>query len=266
MASVPGICTACKEIIVMKSKTPFLACPHCKEVVSGHETITELELACMNPENTQDIISMCLDLEKTYSSTEIPVQILELLCSHHPHNEEAAWLVVRMSDFNPIKIKHYLSLFAGTKKVVPWAEDFLKDAMRYKNMEWAGLFENYIDNKLPVKKQGEYRQKLGELRTAYAGRAQRGEGIKLMYVYYVVCSIVNVALFFVFFFTRWALYFYVLMAIGAFAIEIILLFLHNRRYGNRIGMSDRERLLLVIFICTIVVVIGGVFIGAAVKI
>ena len=57
---------------------------------------------------------------------------------------------------------------------------------------------------------------------------------------------------------------FALIAIAVLFAEIVVVYLHNKNYGDRIEISEFERALMVIYMCTIVVASGGVFLGALV--
>jgi len=44
-----------------------------------------------------------------------------------------------------------------------------------------------------------------------------------------------------------------------------VMYFHAKKYGNRLTISNTERALMVIFMCTLVVTVGGVFLGALIK-
>jgi len=73
--------------------------------------------------------------------------------------------------------------------------------------------------------------------------------------------VINVALAVFFIVGNLRFLFDLLIIIAAFGVEITVLFLHNRMFGNRLGMSRREMTFLSIFLSSIAVAIAGIFIG-----
>jgi len=213
------------------------------------------------------MLSLCISLEKEYGA-EVPLQILEKLQSKHPHNESVAFTYVRVSGYRPDLARQYLKTFAPIKKAVPFAADFLDNTMEPANASCAPQFAQYIENKLPADKQKKYKEKLGQLKETYTGSSNSGDGMMLMYAFYVAGAVVNIALAVMFFLlpldirTMYKIGIHIVIMMAVFGIEMLVLFLHNRTYGNRIGIESRERLLLVIFLSSIMVAIGGAIIGA----
>ena len=264
MSYSPAMCPNCKKIILVNGKTPFLVCPQCAESASTGECVMLLDAVAAAPNKMRDMIELCIELEKLHGG-ELPLQVLFKLAENHPHNEEIAWLIVRMSDFNPINVHKYLTTFSVTQNTVPWAEDFLDGALCYRNMQWYNFFEQYIANKLAKNQQKEWQQKFNDLKTRYTARSSESDGLAFLYVYYVAGAVLNAALTAMFIFTKWHFFVYTLIAVVAFAVEVFVLFIHFKQHGNRITMSNRERLFLVIFLCSIALLGGGVFLGAVVK-
>ena len=258
-----GVCPECKDFVTIKNKMLFFTCPHCHAGVSSNEARTFLEAMCADPSGVNDMLVICIELEQEYGA-EVPLEILQKMQKYHPYNEQIAFSVVRMSGYRPDLAKQYLSNFYAARKVVPFAAEFLNNTMQPQNMAQANQFSQYIENKLPAGEQKKYLEQLAELRSSYTGGSSSGEGMRLMYLFYAIGAAVNLAFAVAFIFLPLNFIYNFLIAMAVFAVELFLLYLHNRSYGNRIGIGDRERLLLVIFLSSTIITIGGAIIGALV--
>ena len=264
MKGVVGICPACEDVVVIKKQMLFFACPHCQQKISTNEARTRLAGTCADPADADDMLKHCVDLELRYGP-EVPLEILLQIRKYHPHNEAVSYSIVRMSGYKPEYVRQYIKDFSAVKKQVPFAEDFLDNTLIPQYIMLVNHFSQYIENKLPADRQKKYKEKLNEMKVNYVGRSDRteGDGMMLMYVLYSVGAAINVGLLILFILLPLAVYFNIMIAIAAFMVEIFVLFLHNKSYGNRFEISKREKIFLIIFLCSIVVAIGGVFIGMA---
>ena len=247
----------------MRNTLPFVLCALCTQSISTGESIEALETAVIDAAQTSDLISKCLRLEKIYD-TVVPLAVLNKLSRAHPENEQVAFLIVKFNDFNPIAVKVYLERFAEVeKKKTSFAEDFLEGALILKNMAFATEFGQYIENKLPKEKQQNWIKKLRELKEEYVGtRADSGMSLPFLYVYYVICTLANVAAAVTFIILDLGFLLSGGVMVGLFMVEVGILWTHNRWYGNRINLGKAERLLMTIFMCSVPVALGGVFLGA----
>ena len=262
MKYVPSICPKCNEIILVRYTLPFVVCAICRQSISSGEAIDELETAILNPAMTSDLITKCLKLEKMFDGL-VPLAVMQKIIRAHPDNEQVAYLIVRFNDYNPIEIKRYLAKFAEIERKIPFAEDFLEKAMTVRNMAFAEELTLYIENKLPPSAQNKWIKKLRELKTEYVGaRADSGLSKPFLYTYYSVCTAINIAAAVMFIFLNLGFLLSGLVMVALFIVEIGVLFWHNRWYGNRITLSKTERLLMTIFMCSLPVTLGGVFLGA----
>jgi len=243
----------------------FFGCPHCKQKISTNEARTRLNIICADPVESEEMLKHCVDLEQRYGA-EAPLEILLQIQAYHPHNEAVAYSIVRMSGYRSDFVRQYLKNFCAARKQVPFAEDFLDNILIPQYAPLVNYLSQYIENKLPESKQKKYRELLNELKTNYVGRSVSGEGMGLMYAYYCAGAVLNVGLLILFILLPLKIYFNLIIAVAVFAIEIFVLFLHNKTYGNRIEMSPREKIYMIVFLCSIVVAIGGIFIGAMVKV
>jgi hypothetical protein len=157
-----------------------------------------------------------------------------------------------------------LELFATVSGTQPFAADFLDRVLEPKNMGMLPLFTKYVDNKLPPNVQKKYRETLDLLKGEYLNGPGAGEGMRLLYVYYTAGSLINAGLVILFMLLNLHFAFNVLIAMVVFCVELILLFLHNRSFGNRIGIAARERVFLAVFLSSVPLAIAGVVIGALV--
>lgn len=267
-----GICPKCKEYLLLKSNVPFLVCPLCGQSISSTEAKTGLQHKCQDQDNINDLIADCIALEIQYGP-ELPFMILSELLANFPYLESPAYLLTKMTGYEVGAVRSYLRTFAGTKSDpsnVPWAEEFLDNCLDYRNMEFADLFVAYIQNKIRPDKQDKYRRKLQKLRKEYTFKASNPDSTKWLYVLYIVSAVVNVLLFPGFMLLSGVLsqfaplHVVVNMAIATSTVclEILLLFIHNKIYGNRLGMSDRERILMAIFMSSLIFVVGAGVMGS----
>ena len=258
----PALCPKCEKLILVSKKDVFVTCPLCRENISGDEGYTKLKDWIGDPKNVNDVIALCLELEDNYGP-EVSTAILVLAEASFPLNEQIAWLNLKFQDYEPMHIKNHLSRFAKikAKKYQPWAEEFLQNAMVVKNMEFADMFGHYIDNKILTKRKNEYKEMLAQMRAAYTKTSTGNPALFTLYAFYSISSLVNVGMMVWFLFMRFPIWAYPLIAIGVMAVQLFIFFLHNRIFGNRENMSDRERMFMVTYMSSIAIAIGGVFLG-----
>lgn len=267
-----GICPKCQEYLLLKSSVPFLVCPMCGQSISSTEAKINLQNKCRDKDCVNDLIADCIVLEMQYGP-ELPFMILGELLENFPHLESPAYLITKMTGYRVDAVRSYLKAFAGTKSDpnnVPWAEEFLDACLDYRNMEFADLFVAYIENKIRPEKQAEYKNKVQKLRKEYTFKASDPRSTMWLQALYIGSSILNVLLFPCFMLLSGLLspvmhfYFAVNMGIAMLVVsgEILLMFIHNKIFGNRLAMSNRERLLMAIFMASIVFVIGAGVMGS----
>ncbi len=272
MAFETGICPKCREYILVKDSIPFLVCPMCGNSISNREATTTLNQKCADIDNVNDLIADCIALEIQYGP-EMPIMILAKLADNFPQMESPAYLLTKLARYSVAAVHMYLKSFAEIKsdpKNVPWAEEFLDNCISYSNMEFADLFIQYIQNKVRKEKKQEYIDKVEKLRKEYTFKAKDPNSTKLLMALYIAASILNVLLFPVFmlisgsFSASGLLYFLIniTIAIVVITIEITLMFWHQKVYGNRLSMSDKERIWMVIFISSFIFAIGASVMGS----
>ena len=256
-----GICPVCKKAVLLKRKVLYYTCPFCSSVSSSTASAALLEGMCLDPVKTTQVLKLCIDTEAKHG-IDIPTRILDVLQKHHPYNEDIAYMRVRFSKYSYPMVRDYLNAFAGIKRTVPFAEELLDKILRAEYMPWASQILQYIENKLPPSQQKSYKERLNELKSNYIIKPITKAGIYQIFAYYIIGSLVNLVLsIFFIFILDWAIYIFLAMTLGAFFVEIGLLFLHHRAYGNRIDISKNERLLMVIFMCSLMVTICSMVIG-----
>jgi len=255
------MCKVCDAFVLAETRTPFVMCPYCAKKVSVEESSEKFDEFISLPANTSVTIAKCLELESA-EGVVLPILILGELIDKFPKNEELAFLFVRMMDYDRIAVKNYLTNFKGVRKKQPFAKEFLSEALTVRNMEYVNMFEEYVENKIEGRKKRKYLEIMQELKTAYVGSAYGDASLGLLYTFFVIAILINLGLTVFFILSNFHLVVYTLLALAVLAIEITLLFLHNRIYGNRLEISETERLLMVAFMSTIVIVVGGVFVGA----
>lgn len=257
-----GVCPNCLEAVSIPKKGLYFQCPNCKEQFPVSQAVSLLNTMCLDPTNADDILDMCLDLEES-GEEELALGIIEILKDTQPQDEQLAFTFVRLSGYEPMTVKHYLESFAGAKGIKPFAEDFLESAMEPRNLASIGLLYKYIENKLPAARQKAFKERLEMIKSEYVG-TNVAEGVKFMYIYYIVCTVINLALIVVLFVVKLMLVFNILIGISMFCIELLILFFHNKIYGNRIGINVTERILLTIFLSSIPAAIAGIIIAGLV--
>ncbi|MBO4726126.1 MAG: hypothetical protein J5598_00805, partial [Clostridia bacterium] len=105
-------------------------------------------------------------------------------------------------------------------------------------------------------------------------KSDRPNAARWLMVIYAVSSVINVALFpIMMMLSGWlsqyfGFYFIVniLLGMAVVSAEILLIFIHHRIYGNRLKISQTERLLMVIFMSSMVFAVGSVVMGSIWKI
>ena len=265
MNVIAGICPNCLKVVSSKKKNLFLICEHCEETVPMRQAVAYLNDLCSEPGSVKNVIDLCLELEET-EDVELPLEILRILEEEHPYNEQIAYTRVRLSGYEPQVVRKYLNTFAGVKTTPSYAEDFLENAIIPANMVHFTLFSNYIENKIKKEKQQEYRDKLGAARSDYIGSGgeEEGQGIVSMYALYIISAAVNIGMIFLFFFLDLHIAINVIIGMAIFCIELFVWYLHNKMYGNRLGISPIEMIFLIIFLSSIPIAIAGLAISALV--
>jgi hypothetical protein len=268
MALVAGICPKCNEYILLKENIPFLICPCCSGTISNRECRAFLEKRCGDKDKVHGVIADCIALEINYGK-ELPFMVLTVLCDNFPRMEEPAFLLVKLSDFDWSITRTYLETFSEIKSNsdnVPWAAEFLDEAITYRSMEFADFFVQYIENKLEENKKQKYLDKVERLRKEYTDKASNPKSTKLLFALYIASSIINVLTLPLFIFTDMFYLINISIAVILVMAEIGFMFLHNKVFGNRLSMDERERLFMVIFMCSLFFALGSGIIGSIYKI
>lgn len=258
-----GLCTQCNGAVLIKPKLKYFYCPHCTNPVSSNEAVTHLDTLCSSPAKTGEIMKTCLDLERQHGPF-VPIQILSVLEKHQPFNENVAFTLVRMSGYAQNVVSIYLSKFAQIKKEVPFASEFLDNVLKPEFTPMVNKLSEYIENKLPDNQKRRFKQQLADMKSAYVNRKEIStSGLILLYGYYAFGTVVNLILsacFMWVFNLQLVINIFILMF--AFLLEIGMLFMHYKVYGNRLGIQKTERILLTIFSSSIIISIGSLVIGA----
>ena len=271
-----GNCPKCHEYLLLKQKTPFLVCPKCGETISAQAANAIVESRCADANQINEVIAECVALEIKYGP-ELPFMMLSKVVANFPHLESPAYLLVKLAGYEPGMVHDYLTTFAGAKSDptnVPWAESFLDSCLDYHNIDQADLFRSYVRNKIRPEKQSHYLNLIDDLVAEYTVKAANPNSTKWLMILYTVSSVVNVLLFPVMMvLSGWlsqvfSLYFVVnvLLAMAAVSVEIFLMFIHHKIYGNRLNMSQNERLWMVIFMSSMIFAVGAVVMGSIWKI
>lgn len=260
-----GVCPRCSEHILLKQGLVFLVCPLCGENIGARESRESLELIYANPARVTENIAKVLLLERKYGP-QLPFQILLVLKKNFPQNEQIAFLALKMSGYNSFALKEYLMNFAGAPKPVSFAAEVLENGLVAKNWELSPLFEQYIKNKTTGNANARWLEKLREINAAVAAAPANTAANTLIYVFYIACGIINVALATAFIVLEISFAISVFVTAALLCIEMFVMYRHARKYGTRLTISNTERALMVAFMCSIVVAVGGVFLGALITI
>ena len=157
---------------------------------------------------------------------------------------------------------------------MPWAESFLDNCLDYSSIDAADLFRSYVLNKVRKEKQAYYLELIDQLVKEYTDKGVSPKSTKWLMTLYTVSSAVNVLLLpIMMLLSGWLsqifdFYFAVniVLAIAVISIEILLVFIHHKIYGNRLNISQTERLWMVIFMSTMVFAVGSSIMGSIWKI
>jgi predicted RNA-binding Zn-ribbon protein involved in translation (DUF1610 family) len=261
MASLSaGVCPKCNEHLLIKQGLIFLVCPLCGENIRAVESKDTLEKNYADPAKLTDHIATVLRLEKKYGP-QLPYQILLVLKKNFPHNEEVAFLALKFSDFSSFMLKEYLTNFAKFQKPVSFAVEVLENGLTPRHWELAPLFEQYIKNKTTGAVKERWLGKLREMNAAIAMNPVKDYSGMLMHAFYIGCGILNVLLALLFVFFPIPYFVSVPLGLAVLAGEMLILYRHAKKHGNRLTIPDRERAFMVLFMCASVILIGGVIIG-----
>lgn len=255
-----GMCPNCNEHLLLKQGLAFLVCPLCAKNITAREAKEDLERVYTNPAKLTENIAQILNLEKKYGP-QLPYQILLVLKNKFPHNEEVAFLTLKMSGFNSQLLKEYLSNFAKFQKTISFAHEVLEHGMTPRHYELLPLFEQYIKNKTKGANNTRWVERLREMNASVAANPPRNTANVLIYTFYSGSSIINVALAVLFMVLSLSFYIYIAIALAALCAEMTVLYSHAKKYATRLTIPDGERALMVLFMCSIVVLVGGVFLG-----
>ena len=264
MAFKAGVCTRCSEYILLKENIPFVVCPKCTGNVSGREAAEALKVKCNDKDKINDIIADCIALEVQYGP-KLPFMVLAMVADNFPRMESPAYLLVKLAGFDTASVRMYLDAFAGVKsdpKNVPWAKEFLDNAVAYRNMEFAPLFVSYIENKLGKDDKEKYLNKVDKLKKEYTVKSDSPEAVRLLMMLYVISAVVNVLLLPFFLLTDFHFGLNILIAIAFVCAEVGLMSWHHKVFGNKLGMTDRERLWMTVFMCSLFFAFGAGIIGS----
>lgn len=271
-----GICPKCHEYLLLKQKTPFLICPRCGETISAQAANAIVEKRCADPEQVNSIIAECVTLEMQYGP-ELPYMLLAKVVDNFPRLEKAYYLLVKMSGYEPGNVYEYLKNFAHVKSDpinVPWAESFLDTCLDFHMIDAADLFRSYVYNKIRKDRQEHYLNLIDKLVKEYTAKAADPNSTKWLMTLYTVSSVINVLLFpIMMILSGWlskftSLYFAanIVLGMAVVSLEVFLMYIHHKVYGNRLTMSRYEQLWMVIFLSSMVFAVGSVVMGSIWKI
>jgi len=223
--------------------------------------MAELDVICADQKLLNDNIAHCLRLEEKFGP-QLPLHILTAVSRHFPANEDVAYLVVKFAGYSFVSVRQYLISFAKQKSKPAFAETFLEKTLTFKNMGLVDLFEEFIRNKLDGRTRTRWAEKLAEMRAEYKPSGIENRAVGLMYAFYTVFAVLNLGLTALFIFIKWDFLLSIVVGVGALFVQAFILYLHNKKYGARMELSERERLFMVVLMCTMVILAGGAFCGA----
>jgi len=255
-----GVCPKCNEHLLIKQGLTFLVCPLCAENIRASESKEMLEKAYADPAKLTEHIATVLRLEKKYGP-QLPYQILVVLKKNFPHNEDVAFLALKFSGYNSFLLKEYLTNFAKFQKPVSFAIEVLENGLIPRNWELAQLFEQYIKNKTKGAANTRWLEKWREMNAAIAASPPKNTANTLIYSFFIGCGILNILLAVTFIFAPIPYYFSIAIGFSLMCGEMFVLYRHAKKFGNRLSIGDAERALMVLFMCSIVILVGGIFIG-----
>ena len=258
MKFIPAICPECSQFIMCKDGLVYVQCAACKQDITITQGLELLKEKCGNPAEITNVISTCLKLYKMYGE-DLPLAVLDILGENFPGNEKVAYLRVKMSGYPVDMVRRYLEKFAHEKEKQPFAAQFLDATLEPRYMQSAEFFQDYIKNKLPgspsmLKKSA--LQKLEEVKAEYVRRSETPEAKWTLYAFLIVSSILNVGGAIILVFLPWHILVGGAILVASFAVQSVVMFFHNKRYGNRLKIKPAERVLMTVFICTIPAAIG----------
>lgn len=242
-----------------------MVCPLCATNIGAREAQEALEFIYANPGKLTENIAKVLVLEKKYGP-QLPYQILLVIKRNFPHNEEVAYLTLRMSGYNSYILKEYLTNFAKFQKQISFAADVLENCLVPRNWELTALFEQYINNKTTGAVHARWLEKLREMNAQISANPPSSSANYLIYIFYIASGVVNLLLAALFILLTISLSISVLIAVSLLCVQMVVLYRHAKKYGGRLTISDMERGLMVMFMCSIVIIVGGVLVGALVTI
>jgi len=260
-----GICPRCEEHLLLKQGLMFLVCPLCATNLGAQESRDTLELVYSNPAAVTENIAKVLTLEKKYGP-HLPYQILLVMRKHFPHNEEIAFLTLKMSGYSSFVLKEYLTNFARVPKPVAFAEEVLENGLIPRNWELTHLFEQYIKSKTSGLVHTRWLDKLREMNASIAANPPSNTANQLIFAFYIASSIINIIVVMAFILFSIPLTISIFIGVSLLCLEMAILYRHARKYGGRLTIADTERALMVLFMCSIVLVVGGTIVGALVTI
>ena len=263
MSIIIGVCPNCVGVVTTKKRDLFFSCHNCEENVPLRHAVTFLREMCEDPGCIDDVLKLCLSIEKDVE-VEIPLGIMTLLKDAHPYNEHVYYTYMRIAGYPPDVVRHYLKTFSEVKGQKPWAREFLDNAMHGDNMYIHSLFTEYIARKIPQNKQREYFERLANLKENYTKGVGEGEGVFSMHMLYLLGIALNIGMIVFVFVVGLAFLFNFLIGIAVIGLQLGAIFVHNRIYGNRLGISGIELIFVCVFLSSFVLAIAGVVIGALV--
>ena len=264
---IVGMCPNCANVVTVNKKALLVACEDCGHTASLRQAVAVLQELCEDPTAINNVIDIAFDMNEKDNS-EIALSIITLLKQYHPYNEEAMFAYVYLSGYGRQAVREYLNTFSQVKSQKVWAEEFIERLIQLEFMFLHTQIAQFITAKFPPAKQREYMSRLDSMKQEYTKGAKFGQtdGMISMYALYIIGTALNIGMIVLLLMTDFMFIINVLIAFAVFTVEIGALFIHNRIFGNRLGMSENELFFLVMFLASICAGIGGVIIASLVSI
>jgi hypothetical protein len=130
-------------------------------------------------------------------------------------------------------------------------------------MDIADLIIRYIENKVPQSKKQKYINSVEKLQKEYTSRAADPKSTKLLFAIYIPSIVLNVLLLPLLMLTPFGIMLTFMISMLLVAIEMGFMFWHNKVWGNRLSVAGKEKLLMVIFLCSMFFALGSGIVSGA---
>jgi hypothetical protein len=257
MALLMGMCPECNNILALKKRSLFCQCDNCGSTVAVRDAGNYLGDMCTEPTYADKVMELCLDLEEK-GETEKALGVIAVLAQNHPYDEDIAFTYARMSGYEIGAVRLLLERFSNKKGEAGYAQEILDNIMDMPYIMLVPMMVTFAQNRLNAKLRPKYIEVLESLRAEYTeGMKNENSGINSIYAFYVAGGVLNVLMIVLLYFLGAHLAVNLILVLVLFAVEFSLLYLHNRIYGNRLGIEKIEKYLMLVFMCSVPFAIGG---------